>query len=64
MGIRSKMLGVTACSYERERRAFLDAGVDEFIEKPLTPQKLASVLREIRNAWKKGGPNRRPIKLC
>lgn len=50
MGIRSKMLGVTACSYERERRAFLDAGVDEFIEKPLTPQKLASVLREIRNA--------------
>ncbi|KAJ9697116.1 hypothetical protein PVL29_009053 [Vitis rotundifolia] len=50
MGIRSKMLGVTACSYDRERQAFLDAGVDEFIEKPLTPQKLASVLREIRNA--------------
>nr|CAN61539.1 hypothetical protein VITISV_030743 [Vitis vinifera] len=41
MGICSKMLGVTACSYEREKQAFLDAGVDEFIEKPLISSKVS-----------------------
>ncbi|MBA0867030.1 hypothetical protein Goshw_026598, partial [Gossypium schwendimanii] len=32
MGVRCKMLGVTACSGESERQAFLAAGVDVFIE--------------------------------
>ena len=50
MGIRSKMLAVTACDIEREKQTFLDAGVDEFIEKPLTPEKIASILREMQNA--------------
>ncbi|XP_021300793.1 two-component response regulator ORR41-like [Herrania umbratica] len=47
MGVRCKMLGVTAHFYEGERQAFLAAGVDEFIEKPLTPDILAPILREL-----------------
>ncbi|XP_022759786.1 two-component response regulator ORR42-like [Durio zibethinus] len=47
MGVRCKMLGVTACSYEREREAFLAAGVDVFIEKPLSPEILVPILREL-----------------
>ncbi|XWS36530.1 hypothetical protein CRYUN_Cryun20dG0092700 [Craigia yunnanensis] len=47
MGVRCKILGITACSYERERQAFLAAGVDEFIEKPLTPDILVPILREL-----------------
>ena len=50
MGIWSKMLVVTTCDIEREKQAFLDAGVDEFIEKPLTPEKIASIMREMHNA--------------
>ncbi|KAK9281298.1 hypothetical protein L1049_004195 [Liquidambar formosana] len=49
MGIRSKILAVTAAAYERERRAFLEAGADEFIEKPLTPQILVPILLELDN---------------
>ncbi|KAK8654147.1 hypothetical protein V6N13_128121 [Hibiscus sabdariffa] len=47
MGMRCKMLGVTACSGERERQAFLAAGVDMFVEKPLGPEILIPVLREL-----------------
>ncbi|XVE72820.1 hypothetical protein DITRI_Ditri11bG0069300 [Diplodiscus trichospermus] len=47
MGVRSKMLGLSARSNERERQAFLAAGVDEFIEKPLDPENLVPILREL-----------------
>ncbi|GKU86156.1 hypothetical protein SLEP1_g718 [Rubroshorea leprosula] len=47
MGVKTKMLGVTACSREREEKAFLAAGVDEFIEKPLDSNRLASILMEL-----------------
>ncbi|XVF21451.1 hypothetical protein REPUB_Repub12eG0091500 [Reevesia pubescens] len=47
MGVTCKMLGLSAYSYERERQAFLDAGVDEFIEKPLGPENLVPILREL-----------------
>ncbi|XWS76150.1 hypothetical protein CRYUN_Cryun01aG0151700 [Craigia yunnanensis] len=49
MGVRCKMLGVIAYFYERERerQAFLAAGVDEFIEKPLSPDILVPILREL-----------------
>ncbi|XVF32271.1 hypothetical protein REPUB_Repub17cG0067500 [Reevesia pubescens] len=47
MGVNCKMLGVTAYSYERERQAFLAAGVDLFIEKPLSPEILVPILREL-----------------
>ena len=50
MGIHSKMLVVTACNIEREKQAFMDAGVDAFIEKPLTPEKVASIIREMQNS--------------
>ncbi|GAV63850.1 Response_reg domain-containing protein [Cephalotus follicularis] len=47
MGIRTKMLGVTTCNYERERQAFLAAGVDVFIDKPLAPENLVPILMEL-----------------
>ncbi|KAK8570026.1 hypothetical protein V6N13_002730 [Hibiscus sabdariffa] len=47
MGMHCKMLGVTACSGERDRQAFLAAGVDVFVEKPLGPEVLIPVLREL-----------------
>ncbi|KAJ9671866.1 hypothetical protein PVL29_025519 [Vitis rotundifolia] len=48
IGIHGKILGVTACSYERERQAFLDAVWMSLLGNCL--QKLASVLREVQNA--------------
>ncbi|KAB2083725.1 hypothetical protein ERO13_A05G276232v2 [Gossypium hirsutum] len=42
-----KMLGVTACSRESERQAFLAAGVDVFIEKPLDPGHLVPIPMEL-----------------
>lgn len=47
MGVHCKMLAVTACSGESERQAFLAAGVDAFIEKPLDPKHLVPILREL-----------------
>ncbi|MBA0818789.1 hypothetical protein Gohar_022370, partial [Gossypium harknessii] len=47
IGVRCKMLGDTACSGENERQAFLAAGVDVFIEKPLDPEHLVPILREL-----------------
>ncbi|KAB2075413.1 hypothetical protein ES319_A07G219600v1 [Gossypium barbadense] len=47
MGVHCKMLGVTICSGESERQVFLAAGVDVFIEKPLDPEHLVPILREL-----------------
>ncbi|MBA0775827.1 hypothetical protein Gotri_010928 [Gossypium trilobum] len=47
IGVCCKMLGVTTCSGENERQAFLAAGVDVFIEKPLDPEHLVPILREL-----------------
>ncbi|MBA0791319.1 hypothetical protein Gohar_015906 [Gossypium harknessii] len=41
------MLEVTACLGESERQAFLATGVDVFIEKPLDPEHLVPILREL-----------------
>ncbi|MBA0785913.1 hypothetical protein Gotri_026234, partial [Gossypium trilobum] len=38
---------IKACSGESERQAFLAAGVDVFIEKPLDPKHLVPILREL-----------------
>ncbi|MBA0758440.1 hypothetical protein Gotri_021437, partial [Gossypium trilobum] len=46
-GSGCKILGVTACSGESERQAFLAIGVDVFIEKPLDPEHLVPILREL-----------------
>ncbi|XP_039020372.1 two-component response regulator 24-like [Hibiscus syriacus] len=47
MGTRSKMVGVSASFSERERQAFLAAGVDVYSEKPMSPELLISILREL-----------------
>ncbi|MBA0791320.1 hypothetical protein Gohar_015906, partial [Gossypium harknessii] len=47
IGVRCKMLEVTACLGESERQAFLATGVDVFIEKPLDPEHLVPILREL-----------------
>ncbi|KAG4139678.1 hypothetical protein ERO13_D07G208450v2 [Gossypium hirsutum] len=46
-GSGCKILGVTACSGESERQAFMAIGVDVFIEKPLDPEHLVPILREL-----------------
>ncbi|PPR86479.1 hypothetical protein GOBAR_AA34208 [Gossypium barbadense] len=47
IGVRCKMLAVTAWSGESEMQAFLAASVDVFIEKPLDPKHLVPILREL-----------------
>ncbi|KAK8346706.1 hypothetical protein V6Z12_A07G233300 [Gossypium hirsutum] len=47
LGVRCKMLAVTAWSGESEMQAFLAASVDVFIEKPLDPKHLVPILREL-----------------
>ncbi|XP_057479930.1 two-component response regulator 24-like [Actinidia eriantha] len=49
MGMRCKIVGIAAYGYEEERRAFFDAGADEFFEKPVPPQQLLRILAEIGN---------------
>ncbi|KAB2075412.1 hypothetical protein ES319_A07G219500v1 [Gossypium barbadense] len=47
IGMRCKMLAVTAYSGESERQAFLATSVDVFIEKPLDLEHLVPILREL-----------------
>ncbi|KAF8388333.1 hypothetical protein HHK36_026999 [Tetracentron sinense] len=47
MGVRSKIVGVTAYSGDYEKRVFMDAGLDDYYEKPLTMAKLVSLLQEL-----------------
>ncbi|KAF8402020.1 hypothetical protein HHK36_012971 [Tetracentron sinense] len=50
MGVRSMIVGVTAYSKRSEKQEFMDAGLDDYHEKPLTAVKLISLLRDLR--WK------------
>ncbi|KAJ4967852.1 hypothetical protein NE237_014553 [Protea cynaroides] len=47
MGVRSIVIGVTSHTEEWEIREFIEAGLDEFQQKPLTREKLISVLYEL-----------------
>lgn len=47
MGIGSLIVGVSACSTEKEKQEFIEAGLDDFQEKPLTSTKLASILHKV-----------------
>lgn len=47
MGVTCKIVGVSGAAKERERQAFLAAGIDEFTEKPLSPDKLVPILKEL-----------------
>ncbi|KAK5820166.1 hypothetical protein PVK06_025212 [Gossypium arboreum] len=42
-----KMPGVTTCSEESGRQAFLSTSVDVFVDKPLDPAHLVPILREL-----------------
>lgn len=47
MGVRSKMLGITANYSEEEKQEFLEAGGDVYFEKPLSPYKFIPILEDI-----------------
>ncbi|KFK44929.1 hypothetical protein AALP_AA1G321100 [Arabis alpina] len=47
MGIESKIAGVTTRSKEGEKQEFMDAGLNDFQEKPLTLSKLLSILQKL-----------------
>ncbi|KAE8673100.1 putative Response regulator 24 [Hibiscus syriacus] len=47
MGIRSTIAGVSTRSMEREVEEFMEAGLDNYQEKPLTMPKLISIIQKI-----------------
>ena len=49
MGAQNKILGITAFFDERDQQEFLAAGADEFIEKPLSPEIVIPIIRELDN---------------
>ncbi|KAJ4978541.1 hypothetical protein NE237_009321 [Protea cynaroides] len=50
MGVRSMIVGVSSVFREDERQEFIDAGLDDFQEKPLTCAKLIHILRELESS--------------
>ncbi|KAI6694492.1 hypothetical protein NL676_022202 [Syzygium grande] len=48
MGIRSTITGVSSHSLSKERQEFIEAGLDDYQEKPLTAAKLLSVVSKIK----------------
>ncbi|KAK2417957.1 Two-component response regulator 24 [Trifolium repens] len=49
MGVCSTIVGVTSRSTETEMLNFMEAGLDDYQEKPLTKPKLSSILGKIIN---------------
>ncbi|KAH9785005.1 Two-component response regulator 24 [Citrus sinensis] len=49
MGIRSTIAGISSRSLEREKQEFMEAGLDDYHEKPLTADKIVSILHKISN---------------
>ncbi|XP_022759787.1 two-component response regulator ARR22-like [Durio zibethinus] len=47
MGIRSMIAGVSSRSMEQEIQEFMEAGLDDYQEKPLTISKLISMIRKM-----------------
>jgi CheY-like chemotaxis protein len=47
MGIRSIIAGVSANSRDQEKQEFMEAGLDDYQEKPLTTSKLVSILHKV-----------------
>ncbi|KAJ0968396.1 hypothetical protein J5N97_025313 [Dioscorea zingiberensis] len=47
MGVRAKLVGMSAHLTEKEQKEFLDAGGDEFYMKPVTRTKLVALLQAI-----------------
>ncbi|KAJ4728382.1 two-component response regulator ARR22-like [Melia azedarach] len=49
MGIRSTIAGVSTHSQDKEKKEFMEAGLDDYQEKPLTTAKLVSILHKINH---------------
>ncbi|KAM1349915.1 hypothetical protein PS2_003917 [Malus domestica] len=48
MGIRSTIAGVSShSSLSEDAQEFMEAGIDDYQEKPLTPAKLVSILQKV-----------------
>ena len=47
MGIESKIAGVTTRANEGDKKEFMEAGLNDFREKPLTISKLLSILHSL-----------------
>ncbi|XP_010026028.2 two-component response regulator 24 [Eucalyptus grandis] len=48
MGVKSTIAGVSSHSLSEERQEFIEAGLDDYHEKPLTVAKLLSVVSKIK----------------
>ncbi|PIA45560.1 hypothetical protein AQUCO_01600038v1 [Aquilegia coerulea] len=44
MGVTTRIIGLSSQASEYVREVFMEAGVDDFVEKPLSHTKLASIL--------------------
>lgn len=49
MGIRSTIAGVSSHSHSEDVQEFVEAGLDDYQEKPLTISKLVSILQKVNN---------------
>ncbi|KAG1360757.1 Two-component response regulator 24 [Cocos nucifera] len=47
MGVKAKIVGVTAHSTDEEKREFLEAGIDDFLVKPITSPQLIELLKDV-----------------
>ncbi|KAK6919509.1 Signal transduction response regulator, receiver domain [Dillenia turbinata] len=47
MGVRCMIVGVSSVANESLRQEFLDAGLDDLLEKPLTAAKLSFIVQEM-----------------
>ncbi|KAH7571799.1 hypothetical protein JRO89_XS04G0144500 [Xanthoceras sorbifolium] len=49
MGVTSKIVGVNSCDTDAEKKAFIEAGLDFCLLKPLNEAKATPFLEEIQN---------------
>ncbi|TXG51198.1 hypothetical protein EZV62_023722 [Acer yangbiense] len=50
MGIRCMIAGVSTHSLDQEKQEFMEAGLDDYQEKPLTKTKLVTILHKINHS--------------
>ncbi|XP_047330970.1 two-component response regulator ARR22-like [Impatiens glandulifera] len=49
MGVNSMIVGITSCDKDEERQAFLEAGLDNCYNKPLTTNVVVSLVQDLAN---------------
>lgn len=47
MGVTSMIVGVTSCSMDSEKQAFIQAGLNDCIKKPLTIDAVNTMMNDI-----------------